>query len=107
MSYCIDITDKSFEIEVLQSTSLVLVDFWAPWCRPCKIMEPILEELSENYSDKLKVAKINIDNNSLTSKKYNVRSIPTLMLFKIGKNIETKFGVIQKSELISIINRHL
>lgn len=107
MSHCIDITDNSFESEVLHADNLVLVDFWAPWCGPCKMIAPTLEEVSEHYGDKLKVVKINIDENSLIAQNYGVRGVPTLMLFKTGENIETKVGVIQKSQLISIIDRHL
>jgi len=107
MSHCIDITDSSFESEVLHADNLVLVDFWAPWCGPCKMIAPTLEEVSEHYGDKLKVVKINIDENSLIAQKHGVRGVPTLMLFKNGENIETKVGVIQKSQLISIIERHL
>ena len=106
-SYCVDITDNNFKSEVLDTKNLVLVDFWAQWCGPCKMVERTLEKISKHYEKKLKIVKINIDNNSLIPPKYNVKSIPTLILFKNGKNIKTNVGVIQTSQLISIIDYHL
>ena len=107
MPYSIDITDTEFENEVLDSKVLVVVDFWAPWCSPCKTIAPILEEIAENYGDKLKIIKINIDSNMLIAQRYNVKGIPTIMLFKNRKCIETKVGIIEKSQLISLIDNNL
>ena len=101
------VTDANFETEVLQSTSPVLVDYWAEWCGPCKMIAPILDEISKEYSGKLKVAKLNIDENQETPAKYGIRGIPTLMLFK-GGNIEaTKVGALSKSQLAAFIDSHL
>ena len=101
------VTDANFETEVLQSTSPVLVDYWAEWCGPCKMIAPILDEISKEYSGKLKVAKLNIDENQETPSKYGIRGIPTLMLFK-GGNIEaTKVGALSKSQLAAFIDSHL
>ena len=101
------VTDANFEAEVLQSTSPVLVDYWAEWCGPCKMIAPILDEISKEYSGKLKVAKLNIDENQETPAKYGIRGIPTLMLFK-GGNIEaTKVGALSKSQLAAFIDSHL
>ena len=101
------VTDASFEAEVLQSTSPVLVDYWAEWCGPCKMIAPILDEVAKEYSGKLKIAKLNIDENQETPAKYGIRGIPTLMLFK-GGNIEaTKVGALSKSQLSAFIDSHL
>ena len=101
------VTDTNFETEVLQSTSPVLVDYWAEWCGPCKMIAPILDEVAKEYDGKLKVAKLNIDENQETPAKYGIRGIPTLMLFK-GGNIEaTKVGALSKSQLAAFIDSHL
>lgn len=101
------VTDASFEAEVLQSASPVLVDYWAEWCGPCKMIAPILDEVAREYGGKLKVAKLNIDENQETPAKYGIRGIPTLMLFK-GGNIEaTKVGALSKSQLAAFIDSHL
>ena len=102
-----DVTDNDFDASVLQSEGVFLVDFWAPWCSPCKMIAPILEEIAIHYGDRLKIAKINIDENQETPQKYSVRGIPTLMIFKNGENFETKVGAIQKSQLISILDNYL
>ena len=107
MSKCININDNQFDTEVLQHKNIVLTDFWAPGCGPCKMINPILEQISEHYGNKLKIVKINIDKNKITASKYNVRGIPTLMIFKDGENVETKIGAIQQYQLISIIDKHL
>ncbi len=80
--------------------------FWAPWCGPCKMISPILEQIAEHYGDKVKVCKINIDDNEETAMKFGVRGVPTLMIFKDGENKETKVGVVQKSQLISIVDKY-
>lgn len=98
------LTDDSFESDVLQSDTPVLVDYWAEWCGPCKMIAPVLEEIAEEYEGKLKVAKLNIDQNEATAPKYGVRGIPTLMIFK-GGNVEgTKVGALSKSQLTAFID---
>ena len=101
------VTDGNFDSEVLQSQTPVLVDYWAEWCGPCKMIAPILDDVAKDYNGKLKVAKLNIDENQETPAKYGIRGIPTLMLFK-GGNIEaTKVGALSKSQLSAFIDSHL
>jgi thioredoxin 1 len=101
------VTDSNFESEVLQSQTPVLVDYWAEWCGPCKMIAPILDEVAKDYTGKLKVAKLNIDENQETPAKYGIRGIPTLMLFK-GGNIEaTKVGALSKSQLTAFIDSNI
>ncbi|MCE1183384.1 MAG: thioredoxin TrxA [Rhodocyclales bacterium] len=101
------VTDDTFEAEVLQSQLPVLVDYWAEWCGPCKMIAPILDEVANEYAGKLKVAKVNIDDNQATPAKYGIRGIPTLMIFK-GGNIEaTKVGALSKSQLAAFIDSNL
>lgn len=101
------VTDTNFETEVLQSTTPVLVDYWAEWCGPCKMIAPILDEIANEYGDRLKVAKLNIDENQLTPPKYGIRGIPTLMLFKNGNIEATKVGALSKSQLTAFIDSHI
>jgi thioredoxin 1 len=101
------ISDASFEQEVLQSQLPVLVDYWAEWCGPCKMIGPVLEEISGEYTGKLKVAKLNIDENPQTPPKYGIRGIPTLMLFKNGQVEATKVGAVSKSQLAAFIDGNL
>ncbi len=101
------VTDASFEQEVLKSTGAVLVDFWAEWCGPCKMIGPILEEIATEYDGKLKIAKLNIDENPNTPPKYGIRGIPTLMLFKGGNVEATKVGAVSKSQLSAFIDGNL
>ncbi len=101
------LSDESFETEVLEESKPVLVDFWAPWCGPCKSIAPILEEIAGEYSGKLKVAKLDVDDNPETPAKYGVRGIPTLILFKGGEVDQTKVGALTKSQLIAFLDSAL
>lgn len=101
------VTDESFEQDVLQSEIPVLVDYWAEWCGPCKMIAPILEEVVGEYAGKLKIAKLNIDENSATPPKYGIRGIPTLMIFKDGDVEATKVGALSKSQLTAFIDSSL
>ena len=101
------VTDASFEAEVLKAQGPVLVDFWAEWCGPCKSIAPILEEVSVEYSDRLKVVKLNTDENPDVAVKYSVRSIPTLMIFKNGVNEATRVGALTKSQLTAFVDEYL
>ncbi|MCX8145190.1 MAG: thioredoxin TrxA [Azovibrio sp.] len=101
------VTDDTFATEVLQSELPVLVDYWAEWCGPCKMISPILDQIADEYAGRLKVAKLNIDENQSTPAKFGIRGIPTLMIFK-GGNIEaTQVGALSKSQLIAFIDSHL
>jgi thioredoxin 1 len=102
-----NVSDETFETEVLQSNVPVLVDYWAPWCGPCKMIAPILIEIAEEYGDRLKVAKLNIDENQATPPKYGIRGIPTLMLFKNGNIEATKVGQLSKAQLTAFIDSHI
>lgn len=101
------ISDTSFEADVLKSAQPVLVDYWAEWCGPCKMIAPILEEVAQEYAGKLKVVKMNIDENQKTPGEFGVRGIPTLMLFKGGNVEATKVGALSKSQLTAFIDSHL
>ncbi|MEY0233609.1 thioredoxin TrxA [Providencia manganoxydans] len=103
----IHITDASFESAVLKASSPVLVDFWAAWCGPCKMIAPILDEISEEYTGKLTIAKLNIDDNPATAPKYGIRGIPTLLLFKNGEVAATKVGALSKSQLKEFLDANL
>lgn len=98
------VTDDSFEDDVLKSDQPVLVDYWAEWCGPCKMIAPILDEIANEYGDKLKIAKLNIDENPNTPPKYGIRGIPTLMIFKNGNVEATKVGAVSKSQLSAFID---
>jgi len=101
------VTDATFDNEVLKSDTPVLVDFWAEWCGPCKMIAPILDEIAEEYADRIKVAKLNIDENPATPSQYGIRGIPTLMLFKNGNVEATKVGAVSKSQLTAFIDSNL
>lgn len=103
----IEITEETFEQEVLKSSIPVLVDFWAVWCGPCKAVEPIVEEIAEEYNGKLKVGKVNVDASHQVSMQYGIRSIPTLLLFKDGKVAEQIVGAAPKKILTERISKHL
>lgn len=103
----IAVTDDSFETDVLNASKPVLVDFWANWCGPCKMIGPSLEELSTELGDKVTIAKVDIDDNQMTPSKYGVRGIPTMMIFKDGKVVATQVGALSKSRIDSWINETL
>ena len=100
-----ELNDQNFEAEVLKSELPALVDFWAPWCGPCRMVGPIVEELAKEYAGQIKVGKLNVDNNANTAAKYGVRSIPTLILFKGGKVASQTVGAQPKVELVKFINQ--
>jgi thioredoxin 1 len=102
-----NVSDASFEQDVLKAEGAVLVDYWAEWCGPCKMIAPVLDEIAQSYQGKLKVCKLNIDENQDTPPKFGVRGIPTLMLFKNGAVEATKVGALSKSQLASFIDSHL
>ncbi len=101
------VTDDSFGSDVLQSDKPVLVDYWAEWCGPCKMIAPILDELANDYGGRLQIAKMNVDENREVPGKYGIRGIPTLMLFKGGELAATKVGALSKSQLTAFIDGHL
>ena len=101
------VTDDSFETDVINSSGHVLVDYWAEWCGPCKMIAPILEEIASEYSGKVKIAKLNIDDNPQTPPKYGIRGIPTLMLFKNGEIEATKVGALSKSQLAAFLDSNI
>jgi thioredoxin 1 len=101
------VTDDTFEPEVLQADKPVLVDYWAEWCGPCKMIAPQLDDIAKDYAGKLKVTKMNIDENQATPPKYGIRGIPTLMLFKNGNLAATKVGALSKSQLMAFIDSNI
>ena len=107
MNGTVPVTDETFEEEVLKAEQPVLIDYWAEWCGPCKMIAPVLEEIAEDYAGRLKVAKLNIDENPATPPKYGIRGIPTLMLFKNGSVEATKVGAVSKSQLSAFIDSNL
>ena len=107
MSKVIQVTDSDFAKEVLESTVPVLVDFWAPWCGPCKAVAPVVEEVAKQYDGKVKVVKLNTDENPGTANQYQIRGIPTLMIFKAGEKVDSVVGAVPASSLTQTINKHL
>jgi thioredoxin 1 len=103
----VHVTDDSFEAEVLQSGEPVLVDYWAEWCGPCKMIAPVLDEIAGKYSGRVKIAKLNIDDNPNTPPRYGIRGIPTLMLFKDGEVEATKVGAVSLSQLTAFIDSNI
>ncbi len=101
------ISDDSFENEVIESTLPVVVDFWAPWCGPCKALGPILEDIAQKYIDKVKFVKLDVDQNPSTPPKFGVRGIPTLILFKDGQVKATQVGLLSKADLVQFIDNHV
>ena len=107
VEHIVHISDESFEEEVLQSERPVLIDYWAEWCGPCKMIAPVLDEIANEYSDRLKVVKLNIDDNPQTPPKYGIRGIPTLMVFKNGQVEATKVGAVSKAQLTAFLDDSL
>jgi thioredoxin 1 len=101
----VEISDSTFEQEVLQSEVPVLVDFWAPWCGPCRAIAPVVDELANEYADKLKVAKCNVDDNPKTPSRYGIRAIPTLIIFKGGNVSEQITGAVAKSQIAAAVEK--
>lgn len=103
----VHVTDNTFDAEVIKAERPVLVDFWAPWCGPCKAVSPVVEEIAQDYGGRLKVAKVNVDDNPSTAANYGIRSIPTLMLFKDGSRQDTLVGMAPKERLEDFVKKVL
>jgi thioredoxin 1 len=103
----LDLKDSNFDTEVLRSEVPVLVDFWAEWCGPCKMMAPTVDAIAGEYAGKLKVGKLDVDSNGGTAMRYNIRGIPTLLLFKGGRVVEQRVGAVGKSEVVKMIATHV
>jgi thioredoxin 1 len=107
MSSALQVTDASFKQEVLESEVPVLVDFWAPWCGPCRMVAPVVEEIATQYADQIKVVKVNTDDNPSVASQYGIRSIPTLMIFKGGQRVDMVVGAVPKTTLATTLEKYL
>ncbi len=107
MSAAVQVTDGSFKGDVLESDVPVLVDFWAPWCGPCRMVAPVVDEIAEQYAGQIKVVKLNTDENPNTASQYGIRSIPTLMIFKGGQRVDMVVGAVPKTTLASTLEKYL
>ncbi|MBW4493773.1 MAG: thioredoxin [Oscillatoria princeps RMCB-10] len=107
MSAAAQVTDATFEKEVIESAVPVLVDFWAPWCGPCRMVAPVVDEIAEQYEGRVKVVKINTDDNPSVASRYGIRSIPTLMIFKEGQRVDMVVGAVPKTTLATTLEKHI
>nr|YP_009509252.1 thioredoxin [Gracilaria vermiculophylla]AXI96902.1 thioredoxin [Gracilaria vermiculophylla]QXU75113.1 thioredoxin [Gracilaria vermiculophylla]WDZ68014.1 thioredoxin [Gracilaria vermiculophylla] len=105
--YVPEVMDTSFHEEVIRSSCPVLVDFWAPWCGPCRMVAPVVDQIAHDYKDKLKVVTLNTDKNPSTAAEYGIRSIPTLIIFIKGQRVDTVVGAVPKSTLVSTLKKHI
>lgn len=107
MAEVMEVTDSNFEAEIIKSDKPAMVDFWAAWCGPCKMVAPVVKELAEEYGDRIKVAKCNVDQNPVTPSRYSIRSIPTLILFKDGQVVEQIIGAVPKDNIEAALQKVL
>jgi len=107
MSAATSVTDETFKLEVLESEVPVLVDFWAPWCGPCRMVAPIVDEIASQYEGKVKVVKVNTDENPSVASQYGIRSIPTLMIFKGGQRVDMVVGAVPKTTLANTLEKYV
>lgn len=103
----LEFTDANFQSEVLDSPLPVLVDFWAPWCGPCRMLTPVIEQLAKDYAGRAKVGKVDIDENAATATKYNIRGVPTLLLFNLGQVMEQHVGASPKETIVKMLDKHI
>ena len=107
MSNAVDVNDGNFQTEVIEADKLTIVDFWAPWCGPCRRLGPILDEIAGDFTDKVKVVKVNTDENMKTAKEFSISGLPSILIFKNGEAVERLVGLMPKSTLVSNIEKHL